>query len=93
MVQSQLDGLIETRPVERGDFVEAGDLLCQISTEDRQARLVEARAQVEQSELLYRVTRNCPSKDCYLMSACQRAELSSNWLKQICLGDNLNRIA
>ena len=53
LVQTQLDGLIEARPVERGDFVEAGDLLCQISTEDRQARLVEARAQVEQSELLY----------------------------------------
>ena len=53
MVQAQLDGLIEARPVERGDFVEAGDLLCQISTEDRQARLVEARAQVEQSRLLY----------------------------------------
>ena len=53
MVQAQLDGLIETRPVERGDFVEAGDLLCQISTEDRQARLVEAQAQVEQSKLLY----------------------------------------
>ena len=53
LVQTQLDGLIEARPVERGDFVEAGDLLCQISTEDRQARLVEARAQVEQSKLLY----------------------------------------
>ena len=53
MVQAQLDGLIDARPVERGDFVEAGDLLCQISTEDRQARLVEAQAQVEQSKLLY----------------------------------------
>ena len=53
MVQAQLDGLIDARPVERGDFVEAGDLLCQISTEDRQARLVEAQAQVEQSKLVY----------------------------------------
>ena len=53
LVQAQLDGLIEARPVERGDFVEAGDLLCKISTEDRQARLVEALALVEQSNLLY----------------------------------------
>jgi len=51
-IQTQLDGLIAERPVERGDWVEEGDLLCRISTEDRQARVIEAEAQLEQAKLL-----------------------------------------
>ncbi len=53
LIQTQLDGLIEERPIERGDFVEEGQLLCQISTEDRQARLIESEAQLEQARLVY----------------------------------------
>ena len=93
MVQSQLDGLIETRPVERGDFVEAGDLLCQISTEDRQARLVEARAQVEQSELLYRSNEKLSKQGLLSDARLSESRAQLKLAEAICLGDNLNRIA
>ncbi|MGK0462423.1 MAG: multidrug efflux system membrane fusion protein [Candidatus Azotimanducaceae bacterium] len=53
VVQSQIEGLVVNRPVERGDRVAAGDLLCQISVEDRQARLKESQAGAEQAKLEY----------------------------------------
>lgn len=51
MVQSQIDGLVVSRPVERGDSVAEGDLLCQISVEDREAVLAEALSSAEQAQL------------------------------------------
>lgn len=51
IVQSQIDGLAISRPVERGDIVKTGQLLCQISNEDRDAALHEATAAVNQARL------------------------------------------
>ena len=51
LVQAQISGMVVNRPVERGDLVEAGDLLCEISVEDRQVALVEARAEAEQARI------------------------------------------
>ena len=42
VVQSQINGLVVNRTVERGDRVTKGDLLCRISIEDRRARLIES---------------------------------------------------
>jgi|TARA_B110000211_G_scaffold944_2_gene1089 multidrug efflux system membrane fusion protein len=53
VVQSQINGLVVNRPVERGDRVTKGDLLCQISIEDRRARLIEAQASAEQTKIEY----------------------------------------
>jgi multidrug efflux system membrane fusion protein len=53
VVQSQIEGLMVNRPVERGDQVATGDLLCQISVEDRQARLKESQASAEQAKIEY----------------------------------------
>ena len=52
-VRAELAGTITNRPVERGSRVSEGDLLCQISTEDREASLLEAKAQVLQARIDY----------------------------------------
>ena len=52
-VQSQIDGILVERPVERGDVVSQGDLLCRISLEDRDAALHEAQAAAEQARIEY----------------------------------------
>ena len=51
MVQSQISGLVVDRPIERGDPVKKGDLLCQISVEDRRVRLAESLARAEQAKI------------------------------------------
>jgi multidrug efflux system membrane fusion protein len=53
VVQSQISGLVVNRPVERGDRVTEGDLLCHISIEDRLARLKESQASAEQTKIEY----------------------------------------
>jgi len=53
VVQSQINGLVVNRPVERGNRVTEGDLLCQISVEDRQAKLKESQASAEQAKIEY----------------------------------------
>lgn len=52
-VQSQIDGLLLERLVERGDVVTRGQLLCKVSVEDRKAALTEAVAAVEQAQIEY----------------------------------------
>ena len=51
MVQAQTHGRIEELLVEKGDVVEQGEVLAQLSQEDRPARLREARALLEQRRL------------------------------------------
>ncbi|MBT4162182.1 MAG: efflux RND transporter periplasmic adaptor subunit [Gammaproteobacteria bacterium] len=53
VVMSQIDGLVVERPVERGDAVKKGQLLCEISIEDRNAALAEATAAVNQAQIEY----------------------------------------
>lgn len=53
VVQSQIDGRLINRPVDRGDVVTAGDLLCELSIEDRDAALLESTAIVEQARIEY----------------------------------------
>ena len=50
-VKNELAGTIVERPVERGTQVKAGDLLCRISTEDRQVALLEAEATLNQARI------------------------------------------
>ena len=52
-VKAETTGRIVDRPVERGSTVEEGDLLCQISMEDRYAALVESREAVKRARLDY----------------------------------------
>ncbi|MCB1684392.1 MAG: efflux RND transporter periplasmic adaptor subunit [Pseudomonadales bacterium] len=52
-VKAETAGRIVERPVERGERVEAGELLCQISLEDRYARLTEMREAFNQAQIEY----------------------------------------
>ena len=53
-VRAETVGRIVARPVELGDRVTAGDVLCRVSMDDRGARLVEAQAAVRQAHIEYR---------------------------------------
>ena len=51
VVQSQVGGIVQKRWVERGSVVGQGDVLCEISVEDRDANLKEAMAGLAQAKL------------------------------------------
>jgi multidrug efflux system membrane fusion protein len=53
-VRAETGGRVVERPVERGDQVASGDLLCRIAVEDRQARLTEAHAATNQALMEHR---------------------------------------
>ena len=53
-VRAETVGRIVGRPVELGDRVTAGDVLCRLSMDDRAARLVEAQAALRQAHIEYR---------------------------------------
>ena len=67
-VQSQISGLVKDRFVERGDSVAAGDLLCEITLEDRAALLAEASAAAEQAKIEHEGSLKL-SKDCLLFTS------------------------
>lgn len=50
-VRAETTGRVVERPIERGDRVQQGDLLCRLALEDRQARRKQADAAVEQARL------------------------------------------
>ena len=52
-VRAETSGRVVERPVERGTQVAAGDLLCRLAVEDRNARLAQAEASVEQARIEY----------------------------------------
>ncbi len=52
-VKAETSGRIVERPVERGTAVEEGDLLCQISMEDRYASLTQSREALNQARIEY----------------------------------------
>ena len=53
MVRAETGGRIVNRPVERGDHVKTGQLLCQVAMDDRQAGLNEAREALNQARIEY----------------------------------------
>jgi len=55
-VKAETDGRIVARPVDRGSAVDQGELLCRISTEDREAGVAEAQAALEQARIEYRAS-------------------------------------
>jgi multidrug efflux system membrane fusion protein len=53
VVKAQVPGILVSRPVERGDRVSEGDLLCQVSVDDRLVSLSEAREALNQARIEY----------------------------------------
>ncbi len=52
-VKAEIDGSIVARPIERGQRVEKGQVLCRIATQDRQAKLEEGREALNQAQIEY----------------------------------------
>lgn len=52
-VRSEVTGVIESLPVEKGGYVKAGDLLCKVAIDTRAADLEEARADLRSAQLEY----------------------------------------
>ena len=50
-VRAETQGRVVERPVERGTVVAAGDLLCRLAVEDRQARVNQAKEAVNQAQI------------------------------------------
>jgi multidrug efflux system membrane fusion protein len=50
-VAAEIVGRVISRPVERGDRVSEGDLLCELAVDDRRASLAEAQAELERARL------------------------------------------
>jgi multidrug efflux system membrane fusion protein len=56
-LRAETQGAIAEMPIERGQFVNEGDIICQIEVNDREARLEEARALLDQREAEYRAAQ------------------------------------
>ena len=61
-VRSELNGTVTERPVDRGSQVEAGDLLCKLSTEDRVVSLRESMAALQQAKIEYQGAQRLQQK-------------------------------
>ena len=74
-VSAEVAGQVVARPVERGDLVEAGDLLCEIAVNERAAVLKEAKAAVQQAEMEYEGATKLQGKN--LLAETQAAKLAA----------------
>lgn len=52
-VKAEITGKIISRPVERGMYVEQGDLLCEVAVDDRDVAVAEAKAAVADARIEY----------------------------------------
>lgn len=52
-IKAEVAGKLIQTPVERGDHVKKGDVLCQLAEEDRPAQLLRAQASVKRAEIDY----------------------------------------
>lgn len=53
-VSAETSGRVVARPVERGDHVAAGDLLCELALDEREVAVAEARAALAHADIEYR---------------------------------------
>jgi multidrug efflux system membrane fusion protein len=52
-VKAEVDGVVDALHFEKGDFVKAGQVLCELKVNDRAAKADQARAQVAETEQKY----------------------------------------
>ena len=52
-VKAEIDGVVQALHFEKGDFVKAGQLLCELKTNDRAAKVDQSKAQVAETEQKY----------------------------------------
>lgn len=74
-VSAETNGRVISRPVKRGDRVAAGALLCELAVDEREAEVLEAKAELASAEIEYRGAQELQGKD--LVSEIQIAQLSA----------------
>lgn len=52
-LKAEVSGQVEAVPVEKGSIVKTGDVICRLAKEDRELRLAEAQASLDQAQLEY----------------------------------------
>jgi len=75
-VSAETGGRVVARPIDRGARVNAGDLLCELATDDRQANLAEAEADLRRAELEQRGARELKDRD--LLSEIRIAQVDAD---------------
>ncbi|MFE8069825.1 efflux RND transporter periplasmic adaptor subunit [Marinobacteraceae bacterium S3BR75-40.1] len=73
-VKAETDGLVEAVEVDKGDTVTPGQALVQLAVEDREARLAEARALLQQRELEYRAAQSLRDRESVSRTELARAK-------------------
>ncbi len=61
-VRAETSGRLLARPVERGAAVKAGDLLCELALDDRQARVEEAAAALQQADVDFKASQQLAAR-------------------------------
>ncbi|MGB5325010.1 MAG: efflux RND transporter periplasmic adaptor subunit [Pseudomonadales bacterium] len=56
-VAAEVSGAVVARPVERGQRVKRGDLLCELAVDDRSAAVAQAQAELRQAQIEYQGTQ------------------------------------
>ena len=74
-VSAETSGRVIARPVQRGDHVSEGDLLCELAVDEREAVLQEARADLSRAELEYRGAQELKDKN--LLSQIRIAQVAA----------------
>ncbi|HEY3639365.1 MAG TPA: efflux RND transporter periplasmic adaptor subunit [Rhizomicrobium sp.] len=64
-VKAEVDGVVQALHFEKGDFVKAGQVLCELKVNDRAAKVDQAHAQVAETEQKYKANLAL-AKDGYL---------------------------
>jgi len=64
-VKAEVDGTVQSLHFEKGDFVKAGQVLCELKTNDRAAKVDQSKAQVAETEQKYNANLSL-SKQGYL---------------------------
>lgn len=75
-VSAEVVGRVIARPVDRGDAVSEGDLLCELAVDDRAASLTEAKADLERARLEQRGSNKLRDKD--LLSEIRIAQVEAD---------------
>jgi len=75
-VSAETNGRLVARPVERGDQVTQGATLCRLAVDDREAAVVQARADLKRAELEERGAREL--KDRNLLSEIRIAQVAAD---------------
>lgn len=80
---SQTSGIIQSVPVEKGEFVKQGQIVCQIQVAAREAQLAEAKALMKSKEIDYTAAKKLVEKGHFSLSRAAAAEAAFDTAKAL----------